>query len=57
MSKKQIGIDPGRQLADVTRPHQELVAGDLGIGGRLAQRGYEEFRPAIHGSTFAVQEV
>ncbi len=29
--KKEIRVDPGGQLADIARPHQELVARDLGV--------------------------
>ena len=48
LPKKQIGVNPGSQLADVSRADQKLVAGDFGVRRSLAQRGNKELRPAMH---------
>ncbi len=36
--QRQVAEDARCQLADKARPHQQLVAGDLRLGGRIAQR-------------------
>ena len=45
---KEIGVNPGGQLADVAGAHQEFVAGDFGVRRRLAQSGNKELRPTMH---------
>ncbi len=48
LSQEKIGINSRGKLTDVGRPHQELVAGDLGIRWRLAQCRNKKVRPAMH---------
>ncbi len=42
VSQKKIGVNSGSQLANVTRPDQKFVAGDLGVRRSLAQRRNKE---------------
>ena len=42
LAEEQIGVNAGRQLADVTRPHQEFMACDFGVGRGLAKGGDKE---------------
>ena len=42
LRQKQVVVDSGRELADVAGAQQQLVAGDLGLGGVFAQRGDEQ---------------
>ena len=48
LPEKEIGINPGGQLADVAGADEKLVAGDLGVRRSLAQRRDKQFRPAMH---------
>ena len=48
LSQKKVGIDSRSELADVTCPNEELMTGNLGVRGSLAQRGDEKLRPAMH---------
>ena len=41
LRQEQVAVDPGRKLANVAGAQQQLMAGDLGFGGVLAQRGDE----------------
>ena len=41
VAERQPGVDPGRHLADVARPHQQPVAVDLGVG-RVVPEGPQE---------------
>ncbi len=45
LRQKQIAVDARGKLADVTGAQQQLVAGDLGLGGVFTQRGDEELAP------------
>jgi len=48
VAQKKIGVDAGRQLPNVARPHQKLVAGHFGVGRGLAQGRNEELGPTMH---------
>ena len=43
-AERQPGEPAGRGTPDVPRPHQQPVAGDIGVGGVLAQRAEEQRR-------------
>ena len=48
VSEKKIRVNTRRQLPNVARPHEKLVAGYFGLRRRLAQCRNEEFRPTMH---------
>ena len=48
-AQRQIAEHPGGQLADESGPQQELVAGDVGLGGSLAQGLAEQLAHAHEG--------
>ena len=45
LRQKQVAIDARGQLADVARAQQQLMAGDLGFGGVLAQGRDKKLAP------------
>jgi hypothetical protein len=40
-----VGINARRDLANVTRPQEQAVAGDFGFSGIFPQRGDEDLTP------------
>ena len=47
-AEEEVGINAGAELTDITGAEQELVAGDLGVGGGFAKGGDKKFRPTMH---------
>ena len=45
LREKQVAVNAGGKLADVTGAQQQLVADNLGFGGVLAQCGNEQLAP------------
>ena len=48
LAERQIAVDSGAELANVSGAKQELMTGDLGVGGSLAEGGDEELGPTMH---------
>ncbi len=48
LGEEEVGVDSSRQLADVSGAHQELVAGDFGVGGCFTKGGDKQLGPALH---------
>ncbi len=48
LAEEEIRVDAGAELPDIAGAEQELVAGDLGIGGRFTERGNEKLGPTVH---------
>ena len=48
LGEEEVGVDSRRQLADVSGAHQELVAGDFGVGRSFTEGGDEQLGPALH---------
>ena len=48
MAEEQERVNSGGELADVSGAHQELVAGDFGVGRGLAKGRNKELGPAMH---------
>src|SRR5690349_1670586 len=55
LPEEQIRINSSSQLPDITSADEEFVARDLGISRSLAQRGNEQFRPAMHADLSEVE--
>ena len=48
VAEEEVGVEAGAELADVAAAEKELVAGDFGVCGELAEGGDEELGPAMH---------
>ena len=47
VAEEEVAVDAGAELADVAGAEQELVAGDLGVGGGFAEGGDEELWTSV----------
>jgi hypothetical protein len=48
VAEEEVRVNACAELADIAGAQQELVAGNLGVGGSFAQSGDKEFGPAVH---------
>ena len=48
LAEREVRVNAGAELADVAGAQQQLVAGDLGVGGGFTKGGNEELGPAMH---------
>ena len=47
-AERQVAVDAGSKLTNISGAEKNLVTGDLGVGRGLAEGGDEELRPTLH---------